>query len=81
MNSEALGTLSKRAIFQSAFACSIRSFPDQRNDARCKTTKPTVLNYSTVAYALNLIDTWLPSQNGLFCDAPHRQTVIRLRTS
>jgi hypothetical protein len=32
-------------------------------------------------FALYLIDAWLPSQNGLFWDAPHRQTVIRLRTS
>lgn len=24
---------------------------------------------------------WLPSQNGLFKDRPHRQSVIRLRTS
>ena len=32
-------------------------------------------------FALYLIEAWLPSQNGLFRDAPHRQTVIRLRTS
>ena len=31
--------------------------------------------------SLNLIDAWVPSQNGLFCDAPHRHKVTRLRTS
>jgi hypothetical protein len=32
-------------------------------------------------FALYLIDAWLPSQNGLFFDAPHRQMVTRLRIS
>ena len=32
-------------------------------------------------FALYLIDAWLPSQNGLFREAPHRQIVIRFRTS
>jgi hypothetical protein len=31
--------------------------------------------------SLNLIDACEPSQNGLFWDAPHRQSVTRFRTS
>jgi hypothetical protein len=38
-------------------------------------------DYSMLVFALNLIDVWLPSQNGLFFEAPQRQTVMRLRIS
>jgi len=30
---------------------------------------------------LNLIDVCVPSQSGLFCDAPRQHNVARLRTS
>jgi len=41
------------------------------------------IEFSCYAFcvARNPIEAWLPSQNGLFFDAPQRQTVMLLRTS
>jgi hypothetical protein len=43
----------------------------------CSRGSPPSLRY----LARNLIVAWVPSQNGLFFDAPQRQTVMRLRAS
>jgi len=33
--------------------------------------KLVMCDYSMLVFALNLIDVWLPSQSGLFFEAPH----------
>ena len=48
---------------------------------------PSALGNQAIQYfmcdysSLNLIAAWVPSQNGLFCDAPQRHSVTRFRTS
>src|SRR6516162_9227731 len=55
----------------------------ERSAMSAERQKPSRMmsDYSMLVFALNLIDVWLPSQNGLFFEAPQRQTVMRLRIS